>query len=651
MRDASFKTYLARVVSISQLGDGVIRVVIPGVLGGKPLNVYEQNQSQNTGKPVVGSFIWVRANHDFSQVYYSEGLVHGDFTVTGDLAVAGDLAVEGTVTGSLTATSVSVSGAIDVGAASTFNGTLTADKVIAFNDASTGLGTTGPMGLEAYDQDDAGALSGALYYRTTPNTWGFEDGAGNPIAEFDVDDLVTTMYGTLKLPSGPDVTAAGGGSLHIGQYASTNSILMDSNEIQAFDASGTPSTLVLNLEGGNVQWGKAGSLQVVSTNTLITFNNAQDRRVEIQPTGNSTLELIHDDNSGRPYIAFFNQDASGNLDRKGYIGYPESANNTSSLYINSDQGRVRIQGALGVWLNGDTTIDGTSTLNGTVSGTGVQGNSTPPTANQLIKATSNSQIWAGWINTVSGARTSATVPTRIYASDDQFIRYYTPANLGAAVAGTMFAGQELKVGSLEFANADNLTYDDSTNIFTFSGDGTTRVATGGFRANNGSVSSPAYAFSSDTDTGFYKTQDGEIRLAVNSQFVGHWTTTGVAFQRAYDSTTAGTSSCQVSTTGQLQRFTSARKYKHDFRPIEAERRAELFDKIEGVLYRSLCEGDDPDQWHMGIIADDVYPIFPEVVYVDPNTNEIESLKYDRLTAIYLDEIRDLRRRIAALEAA
>ena len=47
-------------------------------------------------------------------------------------------------------------------------------------------------------------------------------------------------------------------------------------------------------------------------------------------------------------------------------------------------------------------------------------------ANKIVRTDANGYIQAGWINTTSGSTTTAI--DRIYASNDGYIRYYTPAN-------------------------------------------------------------------------------------------------------------------------------------------------------------------------------------------------------------------------------
>lgn len=53
-------------------------------------------------------------------------------------------------------------------------------------------------------------------------------------------------------------------------------------------------------------------------------------------------------------------------------------------------------------------------------------------ANKIVRTDANGYIYAGWINTTSGNFTGT--PTKIYASNDAFIRYMTPANFFPTLA-------------------------------------------------------------------------------------------------------------------------------------------------------------------------------------------------------------------------
>ena len=58
--------------------------------------------------------------------------------------------------------------------------------------------------------------------------------------------------------------------------------------------------------------------------------------------------------------------------------------------------------------------------------------STQNSANQILRTQNNGYSMLGWINTTSGA-TSSTL-TRIYCSEDGYIRYQTPATFGASIS-------------------------------------------------------------------------------------------------------------------------------------------------------------------------------------------------------------------------
>lgn len=54
-------------------------------------------------------------------------------------------------------------------------------------------------------------------------------------------------------------------------------------------------------------------------------------------------------------------------------------------------------------------------------------------ANQVVRTDANGYIQAGWINSTSGDN-GTTAITRVYASNDAYIRYYSLANFGAQIA-------------------------------------------------------------------------------------------------------------------------------------------------------------------------------------------------------------------------
>jgi hypothetical protein len=79
-----------------------------------------------------------------------------------------------------------------------------------------------------------------------------------------------------------------------------------------------------------------------------------------------------------------------------------------------------------------------------------------PAANQMISSDANGYVNFGWINTASGDNGTAAI-ARIYASNDSYIRYYTPANFRSVIG----------VGISQYFNntgvrALNTTYQNTT---------------------------------------------------------------------------------------------------------------------------------------------------------------------------------------------
>jgi hypothetical protein len=89
-------------------------------------------------------------------------------------------------------------------------------------------------------------------------------------------------------------------------------------------------------------------------------------------------------------------------------------------------------------------------------------------ANTIPVRDANGYLYLGWINTVSGDR-GTTAPTRIYASNDGFIRYYTPDNF-KSVMGLIHTGNFQSTNTSGVINPDNTTmnglyYCNSVSLF------------------------------------------------------------------------------------------------------------------------------------------------------------------------------------------
>jgi hypothetical protein len=104
----------------------------------------------------------------------------------------------------------------------------------------------------------------------------------------------------------------------------------------------------------------------------------------------------------------------------------------------------------GVSFNGSANITLTAAANGgnaaTVGGLAVSG-TTNNGANQIVRTDGNGYANFGWINTLSGDNALTSV-ARIYASQDGYIRYYTPVNFEKVMLRAVYA-REANGGVLE----------------------------------------------------------------------------------------------------------------------------------------------------------------------------------------------------------
>ena len=223
-------------------------------------------------------------------------------------------------------------------------------------------------------------------------------------------------------------------------------------------------------------------------------------------------------------------------------------------------------------LDGKLSTTGTAADSSKLGGLSLSAGSSAPSGSQVIRSHTNGYTYLGWINTVSGATTSTI--SRIYASNDAFVRYVTPATFrsqiinGQAISpssvtasGDINAAGNLYVGQNNGGDSNIFFYDDNTNTRrTFQWDdsandwrvednsGTMRVlyhsgnipsylsTSGGtisgsinvtsvcqsneFQGDVGSSSDVTYMFDGDTDTGMYRYGSGEAALSGN----GTWRT-------------------------------------------------------------------------------------------------------------------------------
>jgi hypothetical protein len=159
------------------------------------------------------------------------------------------------------------------------------------------------------------------------------------------------------------------------------------------------------------------------------------------------------------------------------------------------------------------------------------GSSRPSTSvSQVIKTHTNGYTYLGWINTTSGVTTSTI--DRIYASNDQFVRYITPATFRSQVTDPHYLLNTTDTLS------GNLTVTGIIDVDEVRGD-------------SGSVSDATFTFTGDENTGMYRV--GSDRLG--------FTTGGAARMYIQNSSTgltgSGSRSLSVKASGAVEMYRQA----------------------------------------------------------------------------------------------
>ena len=94
---------------------------------------------------------------------------------------------------------------------------------------------------------------------------------------------------------------------------------------------------------------------------------------------------------------------------------------------------------------------------------------------------------------------------------------------------------------------------------------------------------------------------------------------------------------------------SSRRFKTNIQPLEGA--LQKVEQLQGVSYERKADG----KHEIGVVAEDVAKIVPEVVSRDPETHEVQGVDYSRLAVLLIEavktqqaEIRHLKEQIEQL---
>jgi hypothetical protein len=117
------------------------------------------------------------------------------------------------------------------------------------------------------------------------------------------------------------------------------------------------------------------------------------------------------------------------------------------------------------------------------------------------------------------------------------------------------------------------------------------------------------------------------------------TNTGAIYNPTHGTTASAANMFINSSTGQISRSTSSRKYKRNIKTLPDA--GSIIDGLRPVTYTSKCKGDDPSQVMIGLIAEEVAEVCPELATFDKD-GKPNGVQYERLAVLLLKEIQRMR---------
>ena len=398
------------------------------------------------------------------------------------------------------------------------------------------------------------------------------------------------------------------------------------------------SEIVIQLAGG-----PAGSVGPTGPSTNVdaayTWTNVHTFNSNVVLSGNATSQLViggstvQSQITGNAATAYSN--ATSYADTKAAAAYSNAVSNAAALYLPLTGGTL--SGNLGI---GTASTTQRFTLQGNQLIIPTSGWSAGQTAfsylgdtNNGLKALNGGDLEAFSFNGFKITVNGATPITPVYVT-----------TTGRVGIGTSNPGSELEVADTENDNDARVTVrPNSTTTSQFGGSSTlTLIDSSGTRS-----------------IVFYT--NGTSRFLIDG-------TSGVLnSQPTYNNTAAG-STVVVTSTGAIRRTSSSIKYKKDVEDLDLSLASHAIDSLRPVWYRSKNpEGDDKATWsHIGLIAEEVHEVEPRLVryrtaevLTDEEGNRVErelevpepeDVDYARLSVLLLAEVKELRARVAALEA-
>ena len=230
--------------------------------------------------------------------------------------------------------------------------------------------------------------------------------------------------------------------------ANTASTIVARDASGNFSAGTITATLSGNASTATTATNQSGGTVSATTGT---FSGAVSANAGIGGTlrrGSYGSMSLNGTTNGYSGLDLFDQSTTWMTSIAGGVSFGAYKNNSTWAFYFNDSGVLSVGTVPGANVTG-TVANATTASNATTAGGLAVATGTNNVANQIVRTDANGYIQAGWINTISGDN-ARTALGRVYASQDAYLRYYTPANFNVVLnravfnresnGGTMVAG-------------------------------------------------------------------------------------------------------------------------------------------------------------------------------------------------------------------
>jgi len=277
--------------------------------------------------------------------------------------------------------------------------------------------------------------------------------------------------------------------------------------------------------------------------------------------------------------------------------------------------------------------------------------------NQTISATVGGGSGYEWFDGTTYA--SASVDVRVTGSIEVYKSGSTGDDIVMAIDGAQgrlfevtdqLSGSLFSVNDISGIPIFEVFSDDTVNIGTFNDEA---IVVEGNEATiglaNGTVGAPSLNFTSDGNTGFYRSTTDTIAIAINGQ-----SKFNINSSRAYVAGALGVGTTTPTTTGLIRAtndvvafYSSDERLKDNIKKIENP--IDKLENINGVEFDWIpMEGIHENEGHdVGVIAQEVEKVIPEIV--ETRDNGYKAVKYEKIVPLLIESIKELKDEIEKLK--